>query len=119
MDDPGVRERLEQERRRVLHEISILDDDLAGTNGDQPEENAHSLHMAESASAALDREVELTLEDNARHVLSRIERALAKLEAGTYGTCDRCGAAIDPGRLRAVPEATLCIACQQRDDLGR
>ncbi|MDP9345085.1 MAG: TraR/DksA C4-type zinc finger protein, partial [Actinomycetota bacterium] len=41
----------------------------------------------------------------------RIERALAKLREGSYGTCDRCGKAIAPARLRAAPESVLCIHC--------
>lgn len=43
--------------------------------------------------------------------LERVERALAKLEVGTYGTCDSCGGLIDPRRLRAAPESTVCVAC--------
>jgi len=43
--------------------------------------------------------------------LLRTERALAKLDEGTYGTCDRCGEAIAPGRLRAMPDSIVCIAC--------
>ena len=45
--------------------------------------------------------------------LERVERALEKLEAGTYGTCDACGSAIDPRRLQAAPESTVCVACPE------
>lgn len=43
--------------------------------------------------------------------LARTERALAKLDEGTYGTCDECGQAIPPARLRAMPDSALCVAC--------
>ena len=43
--------------------------------------------------------------------LERVERALAKVGEGTYGTCDVCGSAIDPRRLRAAPESTVCARC--------
>jgi DnaK suppressor protein len=43
--------------------------------------------------------------------LARTERALAKLDEGTYGVCDACGAAIPPARLRAMPHSTLCVTC--------
>ena len=43
--------------------------------------------------------------------LERVDRALAKLEEGSYGMCDVCGSAIDPRRLRAAPESTVCVAC--------
>lgn len=43
--------------------------------------------------------------------LERVDRALAKLSEGSYGTCDACGGRIDPRRLRAAPESTVCVAC--------
>ena len=43
--------------------------------------------------------------------LERVQRAQAKIEEGTYGECDACGAAIDPRRLRAAPESTVCVSC--------
>jgi len=43
--------------------------------------------------------------------LERVQRALAKLGEGTYGTCDTCGGPIDPRRLRAAPESTVCVGC--------
>lgn len=45
---------------------------------------------------------------------ARITRALAKLDEGTYGTCDACGGPIAPGRLAAAPESVLCIECARR-----
>ena len=41
----------------------------------------------------------------------KLKRALAKLEEGTYGRCDRCGGQIAPGRLEVAPESSLCIDC--------
>jgi DnaK suppressor protein len=41
----------------------------------------------------------------------RVQRALAKLEDGTYGVCDQCGKPIAPGRLKARPDSVLCIDC--------
>jgi DnaK suppressor protein len=46
--------------------------------------------------------------------LRAIQRALARLKRGEYGYCERCGEAISPGRLEAIPHATLCIECQTR-----
>jgi DnaK suppressor protein len=43
--------------------------------------------------------------------LQRTERALAKLDEGTYGLCDACGKAIAPRRLQAMPDVALCIEC--------
>lgn len=41
----------------------------------------------------------------------KLERALAKLEEGSYGRCDNCGGEIAPGRLEVAPESALCIDC--------
>jgi len=46
-----------------------------------------------------------------RSSLQEIERALEKLDEGTYGICERCGKAISPDRLEAMPATALCIAC--------
>jgi DnaK suppressor protein len=43
--------------------------------------------------------------------LARVERALAKLDEGSYGTCDACGGPIPAGRLRAMPDSVLCVDC--------
>jgi DnaK suppressor protein len=43
--------------------------------------------------------------------LARTERALAKLDDGTYGQCDSCGLPIPPRRLQAMPDSVLCVAC--------
>jgi RNA polymerase-binding transcription factor DksA len=51
------------------------------------------------------------LDDHARAELAQIERALERLEAGTYGTCDDCGIEIDGERLRLLPDAATCRHC--------
>ena len=43
--------------------------------------------------------------------LARTERALAKLDDGSYGVCDACGAPIPPRRLQAMPDSVLCVSC--------
>jgi RNA polymerase-binding protein DksA len=48
-----------------------------------------------------------------RSNLRDVERSLAKLDAGTYGTCERCGGPIAPERLEAIPWAMLCIDCKR------
>ncbi len=47
--------------------------------------------------------------------LARTERALAKLDEGSYGTCDGCGGPIAPARLTAMPDSVLCLACAARE----
>lgn len=60
---------------------------------------------------AVSRLTEIGVGESLEVALARIERALAKLEEGSYGRCDSCGEAIDPGRLRARPDSSLCMRC--------
>jgi DnaK suppressor protein len=51
--------------------------------------------------------------------LARTERALAKLDEGTYGACDACGAPIPEARLQAMPDSVLCLACAAAERRAR
>ena len=115
-DNKALRERLLAERERVLSEISELDADLSKSLEETSGESAYDQHMAEAAAATLDREIDLTLQENARGTLVRIERALRKLAEGTYGRCDKCSEPIGEGRLEIAPYATLCVDCKRLEE---
>lgn len=66
----------------------------------------------EGASANVDRERDLALSAQARAAVDEIDRALAKIDAGTYGVCEGCGQPIVRARLKALPHARLCVACK-------
>ena len=66
-------------------------------------------HLADTASETYERELDEGLEDDAREQLRQVDEALARIEAGTYGTCSACGKEIPVERLEAVPWTTLCI----------
>lgn len=119
VDTKALRERLIEERERVFKEISELDADLSKSLEDTSGESPYDQHMAENATATLDREIDLTLQDNARATLVKIDRALRKLEEGSYGRCDKCGKAISEGRLEIAPYATLCVDCKRLEERSR
>jgi len=60
----------------------------------------------------VERERDLALSAQARASVDGIDRALAKMDAGTYGICERCGHPIPKARLKALPYAALCVACK-------
>ena len=60
----------------------------------------------------VERERDLALSAQAREAVVEIDRALAKMDAGTYGVCERCGNPIPKARLKALPYAALCVACK-------
>jgi RNA polymerase-binding protein DksA len=119
MEPDQVRKTLRAERDRLEREIHELESDLADSLDESSGESAYDQHMAEMASVTLDREIDLALEDGVRAALARIDRAIAKLEEGTYGRCDSCGKEIGRDRLAVAPYATLCMDCKRREERGR
>jgi DnaK suppressor protein len=66
----------------------------------------------EGGTSNVDRELDLVLSAQARAAAVEIDRALAKIESGTYGLCEQCGEQIPDARLQALPQAALCVACK-------
>jgi RNA polymerase-binding transcription factor DksA len=113
IDTDHFRERLEDERRKVLNAISYLHKENPGSledeTGDLVSGSADN-HPADTATETVDREIDYTLEENSGNVLREIEAALERLDAGTFGNCAVCGNPIEPERLEYLPWATLCAA---------
>lgn len=70
--------------------------------------------VGEGTSQAVERIAQVSAAEHLDAKLREVERALAKLDEGTYGRCDGCDAAIPDERLAAVPRATRCLACASR-----
>ena len=117
-DPEAARDRLLEERQRVTAAIEYLKLENAGSMEDEGEEAGIGNHLAETASATLDREIDYSLEENSTHVLAAIDAALGRIESGTYGRCVTCGTAIDDDRLEAIPYVTQCIDCRRREERG-
>jgi DnaK suppressor protein len=66
----------------------------------------------EGGTMNIDRERDLALSAQARLSVDEIDHALAKIQSGTYGNCERCGQPIPRARLKALPYARLCVACK-------
>ena len=114
IDTAHFRELLLDERARVERAIAGLRDGHPGSIEDEAEEVSGSLDtedIGETASITLGREIDYTLGENSQAVLGEIDGALARIDAGTYGTCTNCGNEIAIGRLEAHPWASLCIDC--------
>src|SRR5256885_2904595 len=85
LDTERFRRALVEERQRVVDAISYLHEENSGSLSDETSEIVGSSdnHLAETASATVDREIDYTLEENSEHVLSEIDGALARIEAGS------------------------------------
>ncbi len=112
--------RLNQEKATLLAELKEINEgNLEMLQSDMSGETAHGEHPADNGNARFERERDLTLENNIKDMLAKVEIAIAKLSSGTYGVCDRCGGAIDPARLKAVSYANLCLACKTAEESKR
>jgi DnaK suppressor protein len=107
---------LETERERLCVALAVMREDGQRTMDD--EVGVPGGVGADTASFTFERELGTGLEEGHQHTLEQIEHALARLDDGTYGTCERCGKVIGYERLAARPAATLCIDDQRLADRG-
>jgi len=83
----------------------------------EPEPNygmGYSTHPADDGSIAFEQAASLAIRQNTERLLYQVERALFRMEEGTYGVCRECGKRIDDARLKAIPYTRLCIDCATR-----
>ena len=102
---------LEDARVRVQRELGRMES--VGSQVDRP---GLGTHMADQATEVFEQARDLAVSQRLSLTLDLIDRALAKMEDGTYGICETCGCDIDPARLKALPYATLCMSCQAKSE---
>ncbi|MFI9261007.1 TraR/DksA family transcriptional regulator [Streptomyces sioyaensis] len=109
----AARTELMDEAARLRLEIVSAENAIAGLmrDGDGAGDDE-----ADTGTKNITREHELALASNAREMLHQTERALGRLDAGTYGLCENCGNPIGKARMQAFPRATLCVECKQKQE---
>ena len=108
-----MRSRLDNEHKRLLE---VLEQTLAGaSSSDDRREGSPFGKREEEASQSFELEKRLALEKQIRENIADVERALDRLDKGTYGRCEVCGKLIDPNRLEALPYATVCMNCKAKN----
>jgi len=118
VDTDRFRDMLVEERERVTAALGHLHESNSSSLEDETEEETYDNHLADSATATVNREIDYSLEENSEHVLASIDEALRRIESGTFGTCARCARPIAEERLEAIPYATRCIDCQRVAERG-
>jgi RNA polymerase-binding protein DksA len=120
-EDPWTAREVEEARsglrtasNELREEIASADETLTGLMRDSSDGAGED--DADTGSRNITREHELSLAANAREMLYQTERALERLDAGTYGLCENCGRPIGKARMQAFPRATLCVECKQRQE---
>lgn len=109
-DPAAIRATLLAERSRLVHEL--------GEAIEPPGQMTYGSQAA-AASQVFEQQRDLALRDHASQQLALVDAALERLDAGTFGTCLRCGGPIAPERLEALPWAAHCIRCQSEIDKAR
>ena len=108
LDD--LRARLQEERTHLEAQlVSIVEGSFAATQSDLSGDVGLDDESADAGTATFEREKDLSIEQNVRDLLQKSERALKRMDEGTYGTCDRCGKPIEKARIQALPYVDLCI----------
>ncbi|HUD39599.1 MAG TPA: TraR/DksA family transcriptional regulator [Streptosporangiaceae bacterium] len=107
-------EQLAAEAAELRAEIERAESEIADRFGDSVSDAGDD--QADLGAKTYEREHELALTYNARELLAQTERALARIESETYGSCESCGEPIGKARLQAFPRATLCVSCKQREE---
>lgn len=102
------RDELKEEYDATISEITELQRDrLTDSAGDD---------QADTGTKTFEREQEISLANSILERVTQVERALERLDEGSYGWCERCGNPIPVERLAAFPSATLCVTCKQLEE---
>jgi RNA polymerase-binding protein DksA len=115
-----LRELLIEERARHLHQAVELqaDADLLVNEREQGDTQFDE-ESGEGDTISVERERDLMLSANARQAVEEIDRALERMDNGTYGVCVPAGRRIVVARLEAIPWAEFCVDCKQRVERPR
>jgi DnaK suppressor protein len=109
------KKKLEEERERLEEQVADYERDLEEARlTESSSDRSPDPGNAEASSMKLEYAKELSIEQNTLDLLSKANRALERIDAGTYGICESCGKAIPVERLEALPYSTLCVECASR-----
>lgn len=113
------RKMLMEKKARIISDVEHLEkQSLLNSQRDASGDlSDYSLHMADAGSDAAERETMLGLASAQQKMVDKIDRALERIDQGTYGICELCGCQIDEERLKALPEASTCIKCMRKYNL--
>jgi DnaK suppressor protein len=109
LDLNAIRQKLELQRETLAKYVEDEELGLRSSVGANPDQ-------LDLAQAYRSKERRSALLKQSRQQLEQVEAALRRLDEGTYGICVSCGAPIAPSRLKVLPQAPLCVKCQERQE---
>jgi len=108
LDD--LRRRLQDEREHLLTQLTAIEEaTFSQSQSDISGEVSFDDDSADAGTFTYERERDLSIENNVRDLLAKIDRALSRIDEGKYGLCSVCGRPIEKARLKALPYVDLCI----------
>ncbi len=110
----AVRAELEARRDRDRERLGVL-----AARPERGSAVSFGKRIGDGTSEAVSRLTDVGVGESLERGLERVERALTKLDEGTYGICDACGGPIPPGRLKAMPDGVLCLSCAASERRAR
>ena len=115
-----LRRLLEEERETYVRQARDLAAEAEALASErEPGDTQFDEESGEGDTLNVERERDLALSASATQAVEEIDRALRRMDAGTYGICERCGKKISVARLEALPFAALCIECKSREERRR
>jgi DnaK suppressor protein len=108
LDD--LRTRLQAEEIELQTQLTTIEEDtFATTQSEMVGDVGLDDESADAGTATFEREKDLSIENNVRDLMGKIDRALSRMDEGSFGLCSRCGKPIEKARLKALPYVDLCI----------
>lgn len=111
LDIATAEKALREERENLVHQLGELG---AAESGDLKADIDFGGSFADAAAVTAERTEVLGLVDSLKQQLDDVDKALAHIEAGTYGTCDNCSKEIGAARMEFRPASVLCVDCKSR-----
>jgi RNA polymerase-binding transcription factor len=112
-----LRKRLEEERAQLQRQAAEIEESSFGTpQSELTGEVSFDEEYADAGTATFERERDLSLTNNIRDLTEKVDRALERIDQGTYGLCERCGKPIEKARIKALPHAALCLKDKQAEE---
>jgi len=105
-----IKKALLREKQRIIKNLlrEREDEERLGNSWEEPRD------LEDWADITITEEIKLKLANRELAILREVERALRRIEKGTFGLCEKCGGRIEEGRLELIPWTRHCASCAKR-----
>ena len=112
-----IRKRLMEQREELENQLAAIEESATGlSQSEMSGEVSYDEDFADAGSFPFEREKEFSIANNVTDLRTKTDRALHRIEEGSYGICESCGQPIEPARLKALPHVTLCLKCKKAEE---